>query len=55
MSLEMSEHLQEKDSEMIGESSFNYDIDHLLCRASEFPGEGFDPSEEVRILRSFLN
>ena len=46
-----SSHLQEsfsRDSEMIGEASKYYDLDHLLTRPSNFAPEDFQPSIEVR-------
>ena len=39
--------MDKQDSEMIGEQSQFYDIDHLLCRKSQFASEDFEPSVEV--------
>ena len=42
------ERLDRADSEMVGEDSFFYDLDHLLCRKSYFASEDFEPSEDVK-------
>jgi hypothetical protein len=43
----MALNLEKMDSEMNGECSKDYDLDHLLMRPSSFADESFEPSEEV--------
>lgn len=37
-----------EDSQMVGEETHFYDLDHLLCRKSNFATEDFEPSEDLR-------
>ena len=43
----MESPLHVTDSEMIGEASKHYDVEHLYCRESHF-ADGFTPSEDLR-------